>query len=517
MTAPIRADARMPRFASSPLLVLLACLAALLVLTVALVPWDSYPVGFDVFRSLLIARTWAEQGFPATLPQAAFTGLDQHFADQQLALDGLLALLGGKDLGTGLVPPVLWLLFVLQGVAIWLGLRLVKPGQTPAWVILLPAISQAWLFRNTTLRALMLGNPCLVLLLAVCAARARGSATRPWWLLLCTAGFCYAHGAVELPPLLWLLGAVGTWLERGRRSFPWRDGLWVLGGLLLAALLRPDFPHNLQLWRVLNLGLLEAKGSGAVRVLPTELLPLSLGDLLRTEWTFLLAVAALALHGLLTKERRWSLLLPAALLVLAALTSRRLLELATPTLLLTLAATLPWRPRLWQAALLATIGCAAHVPLALEGGEDNRVPELQGVAQWLQGRSKPGDLVFVTDWGASSPLAFYTMGSGLRFSGMIDPVYMWAAEPELWQQWQAIKEAQVDDPIAVMRERFGARFLVFNIADSVPDQPPGTTANKIRSAMAVARKQGQIVAVFASYPDQPTNPRNWIAVELAAK
>ena len=86
----------------------IACLGALLGLAAWLVPWQSYPVGFDVFRTLLVARTWAEQGFPASLPAAAFTGLDHTFADQQLAFDGLLALCGGRGLDTGLVPPALW-------------------------------------------------------------------------------------------------------------------------------------------------------------------------------------------------------------------------------------------------------------------------------------------------------------------------------------------------------------------------------------------------------------------------
>src|SRR5258705_5497907 len=39
----------------------------------------------------------SQDGFPPTLPQFAFTGLDQEFADQQLLFDGLLALCGGRS------------------------------------------------------------------------------------------------------------------------------------------------------------------------------------------------------------------------------------------------------------------------------------------------------------------------------------------------------------------------------------------------------------------------------------
>src|SRR5688572_23401443 len=100
----------LPKRLPLPAIVVL-CLAALLGLAAWLVPWASHPVGFDVFRSLLIARTWAEQGFPSTLPAAAFTGLDDRFADQQLTFDWLLALCGGhadstRPRAAGAVDPV---------------------------------------------------------------------------------------------------------------------------------------------------------------------------------------------------------------------------------------------------------------------------------------------------------------------------------------------------------------------------------------------------------------------------
>jgi hypothetical protein len=65
-----------------------------------------------------------------------------------------------------------------------------------------------------------------------------------------------------------------------------------------------------------------------------------------------------------------------------------------------------------------------------------------------------------------------------------------------------------------VRERFGARFLVFSIADAPASLPPGATADAIRRAMAVA-PAGTIADVFAAYPDEPGNPRNWIALELS--
>jgi hypothetical protein len=499
-----------------------ACgLAVLLGLAAWLVPWGSYPVGFDVFRSLLVARAWAQDGFPQALPQFAFTGLDQQFADPQLAFDALLALCGGSQLDTGLVAPMIWTLVVLQGAVFWGCLRLLRPEQTPAWILLLPVVSEVWLFRCTELRSMQLAILFLLPLVAVTAARARGGqqrSRRPHaaWLCLCTAGYAYSHAAVEVPLLLWLLGAIGARLENGRGSFPWRDGGCILAGLAAAAVLRPDFPANLRLWTVANGGLVLAKILGTVRVLPAELLPLHPADLIAVEWPFLLLAGCAIGSAVRAREgRRWSLLLPAALLVAGALSSRRMFEMAAPALLLALAAGCRWRPHVALAAALCALGCWIHVPRAAAGAAGNRVPELQQVADWLRGRARPGDLVFVTDWAASSALGFFLQDRGVRFSGGIDPVLMWAARPDLWREWEAVKEARAADPIATARERFGARFLVFSIADAPAGLPPGTTANAIEKAMGPAKAKGQIVEpIFAVHPDRLGDPRNWMALEL---
>ncbi|MGE3174461.1 MAG: hypothetical protein AB7O97_17655 [Planctomycetota bacterium] len=493
---------------------LLGC-AALVGLFSVLVPWGSYPVGFDVFRSLLIAWTWANEGFPQLLPMAGHTGLDVHFADQQLGLDALLRVLGGRAVGPGLVPPLLWGLVAVQGLALWWAVRLLRPDASAWWILLLPLVSQAWMFRCTTLRAMLLAVPLLVLLLAVTTARARGAAVRPWPLAVCTGLFAYCHGAVEVPVLLWALGAAGARFEGGR--LPWRDGAWVLGGLLVAAFARPDFPHNLWLWNVLNLGLLRAKLDPSMQVLPSELQPLAVSDLLATEWTFLLAAALAVVLSLRAGQRgrpAWSALLPVLLLVLAAVLSRRMLEMAAPAVLWAIAVHWRWRLPVGVAVAGFAAACWVHAPLASAGAEVNRVHELQTIGEWLAGRARLGDRVFVTDWGASSPLAWHTRARRLRFSGAVDPVYMWAHDPALWAEWQDVKLARAEDPLRIVRDRFGARFLVFAVADAAAGAAPGTTANALRRALGAAAERGVTFAWHHVYVDDPDHPRDWIAVDF---
>jgi len=496
-------------------LLLPLCLAAVVGLVVYLVPWGSFPVGYDVFRSLLIARTWAEHGFPQSLPEAAFTGLDRRFADQQLGFDALLALVGGRRLDEAWVPPLLWGLVGLQAGAVLGAARLLRRDVSPLWVLVLPAVSQGWLFRCTTLRTMLLAILFLLPLIAVVAARARGGRVGRWWLAVFAGAFTYCHGAVVVPPVLWTVGAVGTRLENGRGSFPWRDGGFLVGGMLAASVLRPDFPANLQVWLELNLGLLQGSFTGQLAVRPSELLPLSLRDLLRTEWTFLLAAGALAWRVATVREaRRWSLVLPALFLVAATLTSRRMVEMAAPVLVLALAVAWHGRLRALFSAAAFAVACFVHAPLAAAGAEANRMRELRPVADWLKSRGASGDMVFVTDWGTSSPLAWFTRGSRLRFTGIIDPVFVWAEHPDAWRDWQAIKQARVAEPLALVRERFEARFLVFGIADAPAGMPPGTTADALRDAMGREHASGREFDAFVLYPDRPRDPRNWIAVDF---
>src|SRR5262245_57744924 len=208
---------------------LLVSVGAVMALSVWLVPPGSYPVGYDVFRSLRIARSWATAGFPSTLPDAAFTGLDDHFADQQLGFDALLTVCCGADIDGRCVPALVWMLVVAQALMIWIAARWLRPGVTPAWLLLLPSLSQAWLFRSTALRTMLLCAGFVILLLGVAALRARGRG-RAAWLAVPAAAFAYCHGAVVLPLVLWCVAALGTRLDRGAGRLPWRDGAWVLGG-----------------------------------------------------------------------------------------------------------------------------------------------------------------------------------------------------------------------------------------------------------------------------------------------
>ncbi len=481
-----------------------ACLAALAAVLIYLVPWGSTPVGWDVWWNLLVAQTWAADGFPSAMPQAGFTVLAEQYGDRQLAFHGLLALIGGADLGPSMVPPVVWGLVMLNGIALLLSLRLLGLRATPLWLLLLPALSASWLFRATALRDMLLGSVFLLPLVATLAARASGRSVRPAWLVLLAAGFTYSHGAVVLPLVLAALSALGTLLDQRRWSL---DMLYVLLGTALACVLRPDFPHNLGLLATLNFDMPMANLRGEIGMVPVEFLPLAFKELLRRETPLLLAMSFCAVTLIRRRSDRYlSLALPIAFLALAALLSQRFLELAAPLVLMLLVCLRRGSlPKSWL--LLALVVLPWQISSADRDAQGNRNPALSEVGAYLKQRARPGDMVFVTDWALSSPLAWYTRGSGLRFTGVIDPILMFDHDPEIWRDWLAIKTGADEDPIATVRERFGARFLVFSASDGAGDY--------LKLAVGAAMQTGLQPEMFLTpFPELPKDARNWVVFDL---
>jgi hypothetical protein len=83
---------------------------------------------------------------------------------------------------------------------------------------------------------------------------------------------------------------------------------------------------------------------------------------------------------------------------------------------------------------------------------------------------------------------------------------MWCEDAAAFRAWADIKHARTQEPVALMRERFGARFLVMPRDDTTPGRPPGETARHI--ALDLERHER---------PDQPirwVHAGPWLACRL---
>ncbi|GEM_PF-7102979 len=491
---------------------LLGVLALLCLAFVWLVPLGSTPVGFDSWWSLFLGKTLASHGFPARIPAAGWTMYAEAFADKHLLLSSLIALIGGENLGPNLASPLVWGLVLAQALGLFWALRILLPKASPLWLLLLPALSSTWVFRSTTLRDLPLALSFLTPLLAslvrdaeippkgdthsligpapenrLPGGRPLGGAVSPLWrtplLSLC---FCFSHGAWLLPLVCAFFVGLGTRLHRGR--FSWRPLLLLLLAWIPALFLRPDFPANLRLLGLMNFGMPWAILRGDMQILPTEFLPYSFADLLY--WNAPLLLTGLALLPLAKAKRiPLALLLPVLFILLTGLLSRRLLEVASPVVLLALAVS--WKPKLPLGVLAIALPLALiQITNAAPSVAANRYPSLHKVASWLRAHGQRGDVVWVSDWGISSPLIYGTATKGLVFTGVMDPTLMWAQDREAWRAWQEVKLGRSRDPLGLLEKTFHPRFLVLPLREAPPGQEPGSTAAALYRGLQALQNKG---------------------------
>ncbi|MBL9077941.1 MAG: hypothetical protein JNL08_10585 [Planctomycetes bacterium] len=462
-----------------------------------------------MFWNLHVARTIAEQGLPAAVPQAAFTQLAVDHADRQWLFSLVLAAYGGRDLGLEHVPPLV-LGFALAKLAVLLACArwLVGPRLLATPVLLAFGLSASALFRAAALRDMLLAIlPLLVLLARLARCDARPKRNDQAWLAGAALVFTWSHGAPVLPLALAVVVGAGRRLDTGRCGF--RTLLPIGAGVLLGLLARPNPLGCLELLWTLNVFLPWASATGALPLHPTEFAAPPFDLLLAHSWPLLLA-AGLSLATAWRRRADWRLVLPAVLLAIGTVFGARLVELAAPCLtlavLVQLAATRlggTWRGELAAAAVaIGLLGLAHHH--AQPSLDANRLVALADVGDDLRQRARPGDVVFVTDWGVSSPLTWFTRDVPLRFTGITDPVLMLRAAPDAFAAWWRIKSAADPEAARTIRERFGARFAVIGFADAAPGRPAGETAVQVWQTFGALAQRG--VAVQSR--DVPSPPRH---------
>lgn len=464
-----------------------------------LLPMYSFPVGYDVWWNLFVARTWAAGGFPEAMPAAGWTSLAESFGSRQYGFVALLAEVGGPQLDERMVAPMCWGLALAQGAALAGAIRWLRPTASPLWLALLPALSTAWLFRATALRDLLLGQVFLILLLAFVAKmpRTRSRDLAPLWL---SYGFTLCHGAVVLPLVLATAVCCGRGLdnrrgvvpaEQGPGTHPLRPLLGVLAGCALGVIARPDAPAVWPILWSLNVEMPWAALTGSVTVRPQEFQAYGLWGLLSREAPMLLAGLWIA-WGSWTKRIPMALGAPTSLMLVLSLFSMRLFEVAAPLVLWTLAASA--RPS--SARWLGGVAAVLYVPFLLwhgsqaqAGVHQNQLGQTQSIGAALNQMGKEGDVVYVTDWGMASPLAWFTRDTGLVFTGMTDPVLMHSHDPKAHRKWEDAKLGKA--PVAFTAlEHFKARFLVYQEGEGFWGKEPGSLSTATTKELQQLRSSG---------------------------
>lgn len=472
-----------------------------------LLPAGSFPIGWDVFWNLHVARTIAESGFPERIPQGAFTQFARDYADRQWLFHLVLAAVGGRELGPQHVPGLCQAFAAAKVVVVLLcALRLTGTRLIGSPALLLAGLSATALFRATALRDMLLAIlPLLVLVASMARVDERARPGDRVCIFAATLVFTLAHGAVALPIAVGVLCCLGRRLDG--RGYGWRTLLPLLAGILVGACARPNPLGSLELLFTLNVVMPWAAATGALPIQPTEFAALPFGQLLSGSWP-LFALGGVCLAVACRQRRWWRLVLPAAALTAGSVFGARLVELAVPcTVLAALVQTADVRWRLpWLVELVTAVTAFGLAVLAADRAQPsldaNRFVVLEDVARELKRRARPDDVVFVADWGVTSPLTFFTRDVPLRFTGVTDPVLMLREAPEAFAAWWRIRSARDAQAAQTMRRVFDARFAVVGFADHQPGSPVGATAVRIWQSFGELERAGTAIR-SADFPMPP--------------
>ena len=365
---------------------------------------------------------------------------------------------------------------------------------------LLPlGMSSVFVLRDALARPAHLTLPLLLVALLA------GAGEVAWgWAALAGALHLWLHLSAPLSPLFAGLGWLAAW-SVGRRGPP-KAVLASLCGLALAALLRPDRAHFVQVAVQTNLGAMGLLSGGLLPHAGVELSPPGLRLFFEESGLGLLAVAAALLlsrgaqggrrvPGAAAVRRAVWLALGVALVL--ALRSARFFDYSAP--LLALAAALHWPSPLpesagvpwWRSrravraagAALALAGVllfARSVEKAWTAGQQF-VPPPQQVASFaaqVRAQVPPGALLFVDDLFLSCVL--YAALPDYQYVGAYEPALLYLPHPALFWSWHHA------------------------VVEGVDCQEP-TCAKSAPSAAAVARAVDRFSArwVVTSYPPGP--------------
>lgn len=366
-----------------------------------------------------------------------------------------------------------------------------------------------------------------------------------WWqVLLLSLAMTWLHLS-----LFWMAPGIVAAFALARLATPADDGTRasvptlaavgsVLAGTLLGALLRPHPLATAKLAHIQIVRLFAEKATDKPLVFATELLPLPIGELLQSSWSFLLALTlALAAAAITwrrarnaeqsagamavpTPERRLlvtAVLISAAFAVLSVVSARRALvefvAFGFLTLPLVWTYLIPARARRRALPILGVL-LAGHLAWAAQRHLLNaRVvafpPDAMAEAStWLAANASPGDVVFHAHWDNFGPLFAYNRTS--RYLGGMDPIFQYAHDPGLyWEHFFLSGDLVVEytcdafpcyegtatETWEAIREHFGAAWVLVE-----PARNPKLTAYLLGSAGFRLAHETRHEAVFRVLP-----------------
>lgn len=418
------------------------------------------PNDADTAYHAVVGELIRKHGFLRSFPWTPMSWLADRYADKELLfhllfvpLTGLGWVTASKIVGTIAGAALL--------VSSYLVLRAEEVRFAALWALLPLAVSSAFLYRFVLVRPHLLSISLSILVL--------WAASRRRLLVVAAAALVYpwAYVAWMMPLGLAAVAEVARAASGERPG--WKPTAVAAAALVVGVAVHPNAANLLQFtWLQLGGALVtNAWGGQQGLQMGTEFDPFSFA-----QWTELLLLATGMCIGALVvawRARRSSstpvaFALAALLFGLATARTARFTEYFVPFSVLALALALRTleRPRIRFAPFLL-----AAVALLYQGREEagllarlrewpNRVPSY--IASAMQQAIPPGAQVFTCEWGLTGHLMRALPDR--RFLVALDPTFFRAKDPELYALWYVITRQPPPDVARLVRERFGARYVV---------------------------------------------------------
>ncbi|MCI0521802.1 MAG: hypothetical protein L0Z70_16265 [Chloroflexi bacterium] len=427
--------------------------------------------GTDGYYHIRLAEVMGREGLRPDFPWLPLSILNaEEYSDHHFLFHVALIPFTWGDIRSGAKWSAI-ILPMLAFLSIWWLLDRQRIPLSALWALGLMAISEAFIYRMSLVRAQSLSLAFLVLGL--------------YWMqtgkyrLLIPLGFFYVW-LYDAFPLLGILAGVYTLaVLLTERRLELRPLIFTGVGIAAGLLINPYFPDNVIFFYK--------------HLLPkvTEVTAVSVGS----EWypyktTQLLENSALALVAFFSgtvalgfQEKRMDARTAAsfitALLFGAMLfQSRRWVEYFPPFALIF--AAFAWAPLIagagkqggWRKTVAAVVLIAALIPgvwITFQKSQDSvrdskPYAQYAEASQWLAENTPEGAMIFQTDWDDFTRLFYWNTRNTYMIG--LDPTYMQLYDGELYALWVDITHGDVELPSQQIVERFGARYIFSDLNHS---------------------------------------------------
>ncbi len=426
--------------------------AAILQLHFVSVPYDA-----DTAYHAAVGRLIREHGILRAFPWTPFSWLADHYADKELFLHILFALLSGLDwviaskvIGIFLCAIVLSVLYAI--------LRAEKVPLAGIWALLPLAASAVFIVRFSFVRPQLFS---VALALVILWATIRNRLTL---LFLASLVYPWAYVAFWQLSLLLVLSAETARFVSEKRIL-WKPTATVLCGMAVGLLLHPYTVNLLKLnWIHMVNVLFRAWQGNEVSILGDEIRPFT-----SAEWGhWLVACVIICITACIEawRNRQRDIVLVAFTVAavgfgLLTYQSQRFVDYFAPFSATALALSSRWVR--WRYLAIAVVATASMYTV-LFGTETvaqlSKQEELLSgeAASFLRQRIPRDAQVFTCDWAFTG--AFMLALPDRRFIVALEPTLFFMKDPELYRLWYRLPRENLPQAANLIRQRFGARYVI---------------------------------------------------------